>query len=116
MLRHLFEAVVETRIAAGLVGGEAFSLDASLIRADVNQSKRLLGEQAVTLLDWERASRAVLDCFTVLDREGKDEEPDAGGREKKPTKAVSLTDSQAQCVGRQRMRAIARFRPVHPPP
>jgi transposase len=32
-LRHVFERVVASCIAAGLVGGEAFSIDASLIKA-----------------------------------------------------------------------------------
>jgi hypothetical protein len=32
VLRCVFERMVATRIAAGLVGGEAFSIDASLIR------------------------------------------------------------------------------------
>ena len=35
-LRRVFEGVVAMCIAAGLVGGEAFSVDASLIKADVN--------------------------------------------------------------------------------
>jgi transposase len=34
-LRRVFEGVVAMCIAAGLVGGEAFSIDASLIKADV---------------------------------------------------------------------------------
>jgi hypothetical protein len=32
-------------IAAGLVGGEAFSIDASLIKADVDKTKRIPGDQ-----------------------------------------------------------------------
>src|SRR6516164_7844580 len=40
-LRRVFEGVVATCIAAGLVGGEAFSVDASLIKADVDKKKRL---------------------------------------------------------------------------
>jgi transposase len=39
-LRRVFERVVAICIAAGLVGGEAFSIDASLIRADVDKQKR----------------------------------------------------------------------------
>ena len=38
-LRRVFEGVVGTCIAAGLVGGEAFSIDASLIKADVDKKK-----------------------------------------------------------------------------
>ena len=41
-LRRVFEGVVAMCIAAGLVGGEAFSVDASLIKADVNEPKRVL--------------------------------------------------------------------------
>ena len=44
-LRRVFEGVVATCIAAGLVGGEAFSIDASLIKADVDKKKRLCGDQ-----------------------------------------------------------------------
>jgi transposase len=40
VFRHVFERVVEARIAAGLVGGEGFAVDASLIAADANSSAR----------------------------------------------------------------------------
>jgi hypothetical protein len=36
-LRRLFERVVEACLAAGLVGGEGFAVDASLIQADANK-------------------------------------------------------------------------------
>src|SRR4029078_6126479 len=39
-LRRVFEGVVALCISAGLVGGEAFSIDASLIKADVEKMKR----------------------------------------------------------------------------
>jgi transposase len=39
-LRRVFEGVVAMCIAAGLLGGEAFSVDASLIKADVDKKKR----------------------------------------------------------------------------
>jgi transposase len=44
-LRRVFEGVVATCIAAGLVGGEAFSIDASLIKADVDKKKRFCGDR-----------------------------------------------------------------------
>jgi transposase len=37
IFRRVFERVVETRVAAGLVGGEGFAVDASLIVADANK-------------------------------------------------------------------------------
>jgi transposase len=36
-LRRVFEGVVALCISAGLVGGEAFSIGASLIKADVDR-------------------------------------------------------------------------------
>jgi transposase len=42
-LRRVFESVVAKSIAAGLVGGEGFSVDASLIKADVDKKKRKPG-------------------------------------------------------------------------
>ena len=59
--------MVAACIAAGLVGGEAFSIDASLIRADVDKSKRIAGDEQV---DWpasEDASRAVREYLDTLD-------------------------------------------------
>jgi transposase len=41
-LRRVFEVVVGACIAAGLVGGEAFSIDASLIKTDADKKKRAL--------------------------------------------------------------------------
>jgi len=42
IFRRVFERVVETCIAAGLVGGEGFAVDASLIVADATSSGRSL--------------------------------------------------------------------------
>ncbi len=51
-LRRVFEGVVAMCIAAGLVGGEAFSIDASLIKADVDKKKRVPGNQPIA---WPKA-------------------------------------------------------------
>ncbi len=37
LLRHLFEQTVERCLAEGLVGGEGFAVDGSLIRSDANR-------------------------------------------------------------------------------
>src|ERR1044071_9017060 len=47
-LRRVFEAVVAKCIATGLVGGEGFSIDASLIRADAGKKNRLPGDQPIS--------------------------------------------------------------------
>jgi transposase len=50
-LRRVFEGVVSTCIRTGPVGGEAFSIDASLIKADVDKRKRVAGDGPIT---WPR--------------------------------------------------------------
>jgi len=72
-LRQVFESVVAKCIAAGLVGGEAFSIDASLIRADAAKKKRLPGDQPIAWPKTEEASRAVREYLAVLDAARRDE-------------------------------------------
>src|SRR4030088_1248903 len=101
-LRRVFEGVVGTCIAAGLVGGEAFSIDASLIKADVDKKKRMPGDQPIAWPKVEEASHAVREYLAALDTASGDEDGggDArgsgkGGDRHKPPKQVSLTDPQA---------------------
>src|SRR3954466_9874423 len=91
-LRRVFEGVVAICIAAGLVGGEAFSVDASLIKADVDKKKRVAGDQPMT----GETSRAVREYLTALDAARSDEESrdkdggrsSGGGSRSKPPKEV----------------------------
>ena len=48
IFRRVFERVVEACIAAGLVGGEGFAVDASLIVADANKQRSIPGK------DWDK--------------------------------------------------------------
>lgn len=107
-LRRVFEGVVAMCIAVGLVGGEAFSIDASLIKADVDKKKRISGDPPNAWPKAEEASRAVREYLTALDAARSDEErgdkDDGGlggsGGRNKPPKKVSLTDPQASWVAR----------------
>jgi transposase len=106
-LRRVFEGVVAMCIAAGLVGGEAFSIDASLIKADVDKKKRMPGDRPIAWPKIEEASHAVREYLAALDTARGDEDGsrDAGGSGKgsdrhKPPKEVSLTDPQATWVAR----------------
>ena len=96
-LRRVFEGVVAKCIAAGLVGGEGFSIDASLIKADVDKKKRTPGDQPMTWPKAEEASRAVREYLTALDtaqnrKENSDDDNKFdGGSRRKPPKEVSLT-------------------------
>jgi len=107
-LRRVFEGVVARCIAAGLVGGEGFSIDASLIRADVDKKKRLPGDQPIPWPQAEEASRAVREYLAALDGAHNDEgngggdgSLSGGGSRRKPPKEISLTDPQAAWVARK---------------
>jgi transposase len=47
LLRRVFETVLQRCIEEGLVGGEGFAVDASLIKADANRQKGIEGEKDV---------------------------------------------------------------------
>jgi len=69
--RRLFEGVVERCMKEGLVGGEGFAVDASLIEADANRSRSLAREQAQDLRDPRHATRAVREYLAALDEQGE---------------------------------------------
>src|SRR3984885_12745194 len=77
-LRRVFEGVVAICIEAGVVGGEAFSVDASLIKADVDKKKRVPGEQLIAWPKTEEASRAVREYLAALDGARGDEASGGG--------------------------------------
>ena len=64
LLRHLFETVVERCMSEGLVGGEGFAADASLIKADANRQRCVPGAEG---LPAEATSRAIDEYLAVLD-------------------------------------------------
>ena len=64
LLRRLFEAVLARCIAEGLVGGEGFAVDGSLIKADANRQK---GVEGTGGLPPENVSRAAREYLAVLD-------------------------------------------------
>jgi transposase len=103
-LRRVFEGVVAMCIGAGLVGGEAFSIDASLIKADAGRKNRVPGAQPIAWPKPEEASHAVREYLAALDadrnREENDDGDGGGGSRRKPPKEVSLTDPQAAWVTR----------------
>ncbi|MFN4359045.1 transposase [Sphingopyxis alaskensis] len=64
LLRKLFEMTVSRCMAEGLVGGEGFAVDASLIRAEANRQTFHSGEEG---LPAELSTRAVDEYLAVLD-------------------------------------------------
>jgi transposase len=96
IFRSVFERVVEACIAAGLVGGEGFAVDASLIAADANKQRSIPGK------DWdknrgpEKASRAVKEYLATLD------DAAFGAASDVTPKFVSPSDPAAQWTGAMR--------------
>ena len=64
LLRRLFEIVLRRCIDEGLVGGEGFAVDASLIQADAGNRNRVEGAAG---LPTSAAGRAVDEYLAVLD-------------------------------------------------
>src|SRR5919106_2461430 len=64
LLRRLFEATVRRCMAEGIVGGQGFVVDASMVRADANRQR---GVASPAELDPENARRAVTEYLAVLD-------------------------------------------------
>jgi transposase len=64
LLRRLFETVLQRCIAEGLVGGEGFAVDASLIQADASDRTRVEGAAG---LPPDASGRAVEEYLAVLD-------------------------------------------------
>ncbi len=93
VFRLVFERVVEACIAAGLVGGEGFAVDASLIQADANKQRSIAGQDWHKDRDPKSASRAVKDYLATLD--------DAawGAASDVVPKFVSPSDPAAQWTG-----------------
>ena len=68
LFRHVFEATVRRCIAEGLVGGERFAVDASLIAADANRQRSTAREDwDPAAIDPDTAPRAVREYLAVLD-------------------------------------------------
>src|SRR6476469_7628121 len=96
MFRRVFERVVEACIAAGLVGGEGFAVDASLIVADANKQRSIPGKDWDRKRDPETASRAVKEYLGTLDNAA------FGAASDVTPKFVSPSDPAAQWTGAMR--------------
>ena len=93
LLRELFEATVRRCMAEGLVGGEGFATDASLIHADANRQR---STEELDDVDWNALAasrRSVREYLDTLD--------DAAWGAASPVKPkfVSKSDPAAQWTG-----------------
>ena len=67
--RWLFDEVVRCCMAAGLVKGEGFAVDASVVAADANRQRGVPGGEAVDWQDPGLSTRAVREYLEALDNE-----------------------------------------------
>src|SRR5208282_3403804 len=100
IFRRVFERVVGTCIAAGLVGGEGFAVDASLIEADANKHRSIPGAEWSKDIDPVQARRAVKEYLATLD------DPAYGAASDVTPKFVSPSDPAAQWTGALRNAAF----------
>ncbi len=99
ILRKVFEEVVCGCMTAGLVGGEGFAVDASVIEADASRFQRVKGAE-VDWTDAQRTSRPVREYLVALESENPPINPT-----QKP-KAMSPSDPCAAWTTRGRHKVM----------
>jgi transposase len=93
ILRHLFETVVERCLREGLVGGEGFAVDASLIAADANKQRSVPGDEWKVDPPGAEAGHAVREYLATLD------DAAFGAASEVTPKFISPSDPAAQWTG-----------------
>ncbi len=99
ILRKVFEEVVCGCMAAGLVGGEGFAVDASVIEADASRYQRVKGAE----IDWSEeqlSRRAIKEFVDALESEDPPINPSQN------PKAMSPTDPAAAWTTRGRHKVM----------
>lgn len=85
-LRLLFESVLKRCMAEGLVHGEGFATDASIIKADAQRQRGVAADKPIDWGDPEEAARPVREYLAGLEVENPSETT---------SKTISLTDPAA---------------------
>ena len=85
--RHVFESVLRRCMIEGLVEGEGFAIDASVVRADANRARGVPGAEAMQWKSGNGSARAVREYVAALE---------AANPTEIPPKSVSLTDPGAR--------------------
>ena len=99
ILRMVFEEVVCGCMKAGLVGGEGFAVDASVIEADASRFQRIEG----ATIDWsdeQLARRPIVEYVEALESENPTTNPE------RPPKAISPVDPSAAWTTRGRNKVM----------
>jgi transposase len=95
--RHVFESVLRRCMSEGLVRGEGFAIDASVIKADASRARGVPGAETT---DWRKdagASRAMREYLDALEEFNPTDDDDVEPPQPPaPGKNVSLTDPAAR--------------------
>lgn len=120
LFRRLFEEVVRLCMQAGLVGGEGFAIDASVIEADASRNRKIAGK----LTEWpedEAVTRPVREYLAALEQameseaQAKGSAPGAppdppedvpAGNPPSEPKFTSLTDPAAAWTNKGQMKVV----------
>ncbi len=81
--RHLFETVLQRCMKEGLVRGEGFAADASVIKADAQRQRAVPGEETIDWGNHDKAARPVREYLAALEEANPTDDP---------PKSISLTD------------------------
>ena len=113
LFRRVFEEVVRACMKAGLVGGEGFAIDASVIEADASRNHRIEGKLTAAPAD-AAATRPVREYLEALDKSAATEtaksadDGDDAPRGNPPAepKYTSLTDPAAAWTNKGQTKAL----------
>jgi len=100
LFRWLFNEVLRRCMDAGLVKGEGFAVDASIIKADASRQRGVPGDEPVNWSDPALSTRAVREYIEALDEEALAETL---------PKRLSLTDPQAPLDRSSRWPSVLRL-------
>jgi transposase len=87
VFRHVFDGVVRRCMAEGLVRGEGFAIDASVVKADANRQRGVPSTEAIDWSNPDLGTRAVHEYLQALEQNGQ-----IGATPKN----ISLTDPAAR--------------------
>ena len=104
LLRHIFERVVWAAMAMGLVKGEGFAVDASVLEANASRYHGVPPDE-ISWTDAQKQKRAVSEYLDALDAEAKrqahaesDSGADGGGAERQPPQRKAARDGSEPLV------------------
>jgi len=96
-LRHVFETVLRRCMSEGLVGGEGFAVDASIIKADANRARSIAPGEVNDWSQGDGPSRAVREYLAALEEENPAEYEDQDASPPNAaSRTISLTDPASQ--------------------